>query len=97
MQYELGWLFFIYSFLGWLLEVLFVAIRRRRYVDRGVLNPSGLIAGEGLMGVVLAGLAAGKVNTDFSGIVDLGSFGSIVLFLALLGTLVKVCLGKKKA
>ena len=43
------------------------------------------------------GLAAGKVNTDFSGIVDLGSFGSIVLFLALLGTLVKVCLGKKKA
>lgn len=70
---------------------------RRAGVDRGVLYTSGLIAGEGLMGVVLAGLAAGKVNTDFSGIVDLGSFGSIVLFLALLGTLVKVCLGKKKA
>ena len=70
---------------------------RRAGVDRGVLYTSGLIAGEGLMGVVLAALAAGKVNTDFSGIVNLGSFGSIVLFLALLGTLVKVCLGKKKA
>ena len=70
---------------------------RRAGVDRGVLYTSGLIAGEGLMGVVLAALSAGKVNTDFSGIVDLGSFGSIVLFLALLGTLVKVCLGKKKA
>lgn len=70
---------------------------RRAGVDRGVLYTSGLIAGEGLMGVVLAALAAGKVNTDFSGILDLGSFGSIVLFLALLGTLVKVCLGKKKA
>ena len=70
---------------------------RRAGVDRGVLYTSGLIAGEGLMGVVLAALAAGKVNTDLSGIVNLGSFGSIVLFLALLGTLVKVCLGKKKA
>ena len=59
---------------------------RRAGVDRGVLYTSGLIAGEGLMGVALAALAAGKVNTDFSGIVDLGSFGSIVLFLALLGT-----------
>ena len=53
MQYELGWLFFIYSFLGWLLEVLFVAIRRRRYVDRGVLN-SPLCIVYGFAGVIIA-------------------------------------------
>ena len=32
------WLFFCYSLLGWLLEVLYEAVVRRRYVDRGVLN-----------------------------------------------------------
>lgn len=53
MLYELGWLFFIYSFLGWLLEVLFVAIRRRRYVDRGVLN-SPLCIVYGFAGVIIA-------------------------------------------
>lgn len=35
--YQLGWLFFVYSFLGWLLEVLHGAIRHHRYRDRGVM------------------------------------------------------------
>ena len=62
----------------------------------GVLYTSGLIAGEGLMGVILAGVAAAKLNIDCSGIVNLGSIGSIVLFLALLGSLAYVCMGGKK-
>ena len=69
---------------------------RRAGVDRGVLYTSGLIAGEGLMGVILAGIAAAKLNIDCSGILNLGSIGSIVLFLALLGSLVYVCMGGKK-
>lgn len=36
--WELLWLFFAYSFLGWWIEVAFTAVKRRRYVDRGVLN-----------------------------------------------------------
>ena len=36
--FQLAWLFFIYSFLGWLGEVLATAVRQRRYLDRGVLG-----------------------------------------------------------
>ena len=36
--YQLTYLFFAYSFLGWLGEVLTNAVRKRRYQDCGVLN-----------------------------------------------------------
>lgn len=36
--YELIWLFFIYSFLGWCLEVVYAAAGRKRFVNRGFLN-----------------------------------------------------------
>ena len=35
--YRLIWLFFCYSFLGWLLETAVAAIRQRKYVDRSFL------------------------------------------------------------
>ena len=72
---------------------------RRAGVDRGVLYTSGLIAGEGLMGVVLAGLAAAKLNIDVSGILNLGGISSIIsiiAFVLLLASLVKVCTSAKK-
>ena len=53
MLYHLVWLFFLYSVAGWVLEVLFVAIRRRRYVDRGVLN-GPLCVIYGIAGVIIA-------------------------------------------
>ena len=53
MFYELGWLFFAYSFIGWVLEILFVSIRRRKYVDRGVINGPLCIV-YGVAGVVIA-------------------------------------------
>lgn len=37
-MYEMIWLFLAYSFLGWCLEVTAVAVRQRRYQDRGVLH-----------------------------------------------------------
>ena len=36
--FQVLWLFFCYSFLGWVLEVVFEAAVNLRYVDRGVLN-----------------------------------------------------------
>ena len=38
MFYQLVWLFFAFSFLGWVLEVVYTALRQRRYQDRGVLH-----------------------------------------------------------
>ena len=36
--YELLWLFFIYSFMGWLLETFTAAVRQKRFVNRGLVN-----------------------------------------------------------
>ena len=35
---DLVWLFFIYSFAGWCLEVCYAAISRRKFVNRGFVN-----------------------------------------------------------
>ena len=35
---DLLWLFFTYSFLGWCLEVIFSAFKRRKFVNRGFIN-----------------------------------------------------------
>ncbi len=32
------WLFFIYSFVGWCIEVCYAAVRRRKFVNRGFVN-----------------------------------------------------------
>lgn len=72
---------------------------KKKSIDRGILYTSGLIAGEGLVGVLLAVMAVLGWDklVDVSGFVSLGSIGAIVVFLALLSTLVKVCLGKTKS
>lgn len=36
--YELTWYFFIYSFLGWCMEIIYAAIRKKKFLNRGVLN-----------------------------------------------------------
>ena len=36
--YELLWLFFIYSFLGWILETSTSAMKQKRFVNRGLVN-----------------------------------------------------------
>lgn len=41
MTYSLNdfiWLFFLYSFIGWCIEVCYAAIRRRQFVNRGFVN-----------------------------------------------------------
>lgn len=36
--YELLWLFFLYSFAGWVLETVFATIRQRNFANRGLIN-----------------------------------------------------------
>lgn len=36
--YEILWLFFLYSFLGWILETTTAAIKQKRFVNRGLVN-----------------------------------------------------------
>ena len=36
--YELSWMFFLYSFLGWCLEVAYAAAGKKAFVNRGFLN-----------------------------------------------------------
>ena len=46
--YELLWLFFIYSFLGWLFETTYAAFRQKRFVNRGlVIGPQSIVYGNG--------------------------------------------------
>lgn len=35
---DLVWLFFIYSFLGWCIEVCYAAVRKKQFVNRGFVN-----------------------------------------------------------
>ena len=53
--YPFVYLFFVYSFLGWLGEVVATAVRQRRYQDRGVLNgPLCILYGVGGLTVSFA-------------------------------------------
>ena len=36
--YEIVWLFFVYSFLGWILETVTAAAKQKRFVNRGLIN-----------------------------------------------------------
>ena len=38
MGYQLLWLFFLYSFFGWIGESIYAALRQKRFVNRGLLN-----------------------------------------------------------
>ena len=67
-------------------------------INNGTLMASGMIAGEGIVGIVLALLAVLNVDTDISGIINLGEIGSIVAFIALICVMIyTIESGKKNA
>lgn len=72
---------------------------KKASVDHGILFTSGLIAGEGLMGVILAIFAVAKLDKiiDLSGKFSIGEIGSLIVFILLLLYLAIVCIkgGKK--
>lgn len=55
---------------------------RTKANESGILYASGLIAGEGIMGVILAGFAVGGINFALKNPI-LGQFGSLVIFVLL--------------
>ena len=63
---------------------------------RGVLFTSGLIAGEGIMGIVLAILAVAGVDSAIKLDFSLPQIGSLIIFIVLLFYLYKVCMKKEK-
>lgn len=73
-------------------------------IERGVLYSSGLIAGEGIVGIMLAVFAIIKVGPEktlgdvinLSGIIDIGNWGGLVVFALLTATLCIAVIGKKK-
>ena len=62
----------------------------------GVLFCSGMIAGEGLVGIILAVLAVLGIDKmiDFSGSVNLGTIGGIILLIIMTGCVAMAALGK---
>lgn len=62
--------------------------KKENAVEKGILYSSGMIAGEGLIGILLAGLAVipattGKSVADvinLSGVVNLGNWGALIVF-----------------
>ena len=64
-------------------------------VERGTLYTSGLIAGEGLMGILLAVFAVLHWDIDISSKFSIGQIGALIMWALMLATLVYVCFGKK--
>ena len=64
-------------------------------VERGTLYTSGLIAGEGLMGILLAVFAVAHLDIDLSSKFSIGQIGSLVMWVLMLATLLYTCFGKK--
>ena len=60
-------------------------------VQSGILYTSGLIAGEGVVGILLAVFAVLNINTDISGMVNLGNVGGLVAFALLLASIIFYC------
>ena len=69
---------------------------KKASIERGTLFTSGLIAGEGLMGVILAILAVLKVDSKIVSPVALPQIGSLIIFIALLAYLYFICVKKSK-
>ena len=69
---------------------------KKASIERGTLFTSGLIAGEGLMGVILAIFAVLKVDSKIVSPVALPQIGSLIIFIALLAYLYFICVKKSK-
>ena len=57
---------------------------RENAIQSGILYTSGMIAGEGIVGILLAVLAVANIDPDISGTISLGNIGGLVFFAALL-------------
>ena len=72
--------------------------KKKAAIDRGILYTSGMIAGEGLVGILLAVFAVVELDlTKLLGGFSLGQIGAILIFLVVvIGSLFKVTLFSKE-
>lgn len=68
--------------------------RRQEVINDGVLYSSGMIAGEGLVGILLAVFAVFGFSLDMNGI--LGNWGGVVFFIILVAIMIRFMFGKKR-
>ena len=73
-------------------------------INNGVLFCSGMIAGEGLVGILLAILAVATVNgktiaeiVDLSGVVNLGQIGGLIVMALIILLILKFTIWSKEA
>ena len=69
---------------------------KKERTDRGILFTSGLIAGEGIMGIVLAVIAVAKLDAAITLPFSLPQIGSLIIFIILLFGLYRLCMKKEK-
>ena len=62
----------------------------------GTLYCAGMIAGEGLVGILLAIFAVVGISLDMSGVVNLGNIGGVVLMIIMILSLIKFSIWRKK-
>lgn len=84
MSYEvvlkLLFLFFIYSFCGWILEVIAVSIKEKKFINRGITNgPLCIIYG---FGAVLITLALDDITSIFGIFIGSVIYTTIIEFIA---------------
>jgi putative OPT family oligopeptide transporter len=67
---------------------------RKAAISDGILYSSGMIAGEGLVGILLAILAVLGIDLSLGDV--LGNWGGVVFFVALCAIMIYIILGRKK-
>ena len=69
---------------------------KEEQVTNGTLYCAGMIAGEGLVGILLAIFAVVGISLDMSGVVNLGNIGGVVLMIIMILSLLKFSIWRKK-
>ena len=69
---------------------------KKARTDRGLLFTSGMIAGEGLVGILLAIFAVFGINTSIGESVNFGNIGGVILMVLMIASLLYFSLKKKK-
>ena len=69
---------------------------KKARTDRGLLFTSGMIAGEGIVGILLAVFAVFKIDSKIVLPFQLPQIGSLILFIALLALLYRLCMKADK-
>lgn len=97
---ELSSAIMIGGIIRWIMDKKSSDKDKNNEANEGILFSSGLIAGEGIVGIVLAILAVLKVDKaiDLSGVLNTGMIGGIVLIAVMVVCIMKFAgWGKKKA